>query len=190
MFHVCDWWCKPWPHSALSVIATSKCKLSWLVLTICLEDLFYLKRYHWIWPDRYRNIWEVHACKSNVTFSGIILRKYGWRECPSNGLGFSHNKEYNFFDICKIVNYPKRIICSCSLFCSFSAPCSPPDVPVDGFVFGDNHQHHGSVQFWCKQGFTLRGSANSQCVDGKWDSPSPFCEGALLIVSVAYYVPI
>ena len=67
-----------------------------------------------------------------------------------------------------------------------SAPCTPPVAPVNGFVSGDNHQHHGSIQFWCKKDFTLRGSANSQCVDGKWDSPTPFCEGELHQVSITY----
>ncbi|XP_078348042.1 sushi, von Willebrand factor type A, EGF and pentraxin domain-containing protein 1-like isoform X3 [Oculina patagonica] len=56
------------------------------------------------------------------------------------------------------------------------APCPPPVAPVNGFVFGDNHQHHSSVQFFCKKGFTLRGSASSQCFDGKWDSSTPHCE--------------
>lgn len=139
--------------------------------------------------------------KKTATFSGIILRKYGWSECPSNDYIFllknkigdlvaaTRPRNRIFSTFWKIVNHAKRTLCICLLFRYFSAPCSPPVAPVDGFVFGDNHQHHSSVQFWCKQGFTLRGSANSQCVDGKWDSPIPFCEGELLIVSVTYYVP-
>ncbi len=69
--------------------------------------------------------------------------------------------------------------------CYFLAPCPPPVAPVNGFVFGDNHQHHSSVQFFCKKGFTLRGSASSQCFDGKWDSSIPHCEGK--ITSICFY---
>ena len=63
-----------------------------------------------------------------------------------------------------------------------SAPCSPPIPPVNGFVFGDNHQHHAAVQFWCDEGYTLRGSAFSQCFDGKWDTRFPYCEGKLYLI--------
>ncbi|XP_068695180.1 sushi, von Willebrand factor type A, EGF and pentraxin domain-containing protein 1-like isoform X3 [Montipora foliosa] len=57
------------------------------------------------------------------------------------------------------------------------APCPPPVAPADGFVFGENHQHHSMIQFWCKQGFTLRGASTSKCVDGKWNTPIPRCKG-------------
>ncbi|XP_022793899.1 sushi, von Willebrand factor type A, EGF and pentraxin domain-containing protein 1-like, partial [Stylophora pistillata] len=56
------------------------------------------------------------------------------------------------------------------------APCSPPIPPVNGFVFGDNHQHQSVVQFWCDQGYILQGSASSECFDGKWDKRAPLCK--------------
>lgn len=58
-----------------------------------------------------------------------------------------------------------------------SAPCPAPVPPANGFVFGESHQHHGIIQFFCKGGFTLRGSSFSECVDGKWNTPKPSCEG-------------
>ncbi|XP_073244344.1 sushi, von Willebrand factor type A, EGF and pentraxin domain-containing protein 1-like isoform X3 [Porites lutea] len=56
------------------------------------------------------------------------------------------------------------------------APCQAPKVPANGFVFGDNLQHHSNVQFWCAKGFVLRGSSIIQCKDGQWDAPFPVCE--------------
>lgn len=68
----------------------------------------------------------------------------------------------------------------------FSAPCPPPSVPKNGFVFGPNLQHQSSVQYWCSKGFVLRGSPVSQCNDGQWDAPTPVCEGNF---SSEYNVP-
>lgn len=48
-------------------------------------------------------------------------------------------------------------------------------------MFGENLQHQSSVQFWCGQGFTLRGSSVIQCIDGRWDSPTPVCEGNITL---------
>ncbi|KAM7451141.1 hypothetical protein ABFA07_001207 [Porites harrisoni] len=56
------------------------------------------------------------------------------------------------------------------------APCQAPKVPANGFVFGDNLQHHSNVQFWCAKGFVLRGLSTIKCKDGQWDAPFPVCE--------------
>lgn len=73
---------------------------------------------------------------------------------------------------------PKTSLINSRFSVSFpSAPCPPPTIPTNGNVFGDNLQHLSSVQFWCDNGFVLRGSSFSQCNDGKWDSPTPVCEG-------------
>ena len=85
-----------------------------------------------------------------------------------------------YFIVCYIFykSWSEVIILQLISFNSFPlAPCSPPKVPTNGFVFGDNLQHQSSVQFWCDVGFVLRGSSTSQCDDGQWDSPTPRCEG-------------
>lgn len=61
------------------------------------------------------------------------------------------------------------------------APCSPAE-PANGYMLGRNLQHQSRIYFGCNKGFILRGSSFSQCIDGRWDSPVPVCEGNITSV--------
>ena len=69
-------------------------------------------------------------------------------------------------------------------FIRFTASCSPLYAPSNGNLHNNQTKHGAVVSFSCNGRFTLKGSRQIVCLDGKWNDSSPTCQGLNLLRGV------
>nr|BAH22728.1 complement factor B precursor [Nematostella vectensis] len=108
-------------------------------------------------PDNGRRIGNNFAIGKHVTFacqSGLILRGSRVRTCQSNRMWSG----------------------SVAVCDDGASDCPDPGVPVSGFKKGNRYNFGAEVEFSCRPGFVLVGSAKRRCqANGKWTGSEAKC---------------